>query len=153
MELWWVTWHIWSKYGVQRLLQRLQVQQNRAARIVTKSGWYTSTKVLLTQTGWLSVKQLIEFHSLLLVYKMRKEGKPVYFQDKFWQQSAYKTRLCKNNGLTQSSKIKSDLYKQSFVPRSSFSWNKLPATLRLSPTLKSFKKQLKKWVREKVPIK
>ena len=40
------------------LLQSLQVQQNHAARIVTRLGWGTDTKTLLGQIGWLSVKQL-----------------------------------------------------------------------------------------------
>ena len=44
------------------LIRSLQVIQNKAARAVTKSGWYTSTKDLLQQCGWLSVNQLIAYH-------------------------------------------------------------------------------------------
>ena len=56
-------------YGqaAEYLLNILQVQQNRAARIVTRLGWETSIRCLLLQTGWLSVKQLYVYHSILLV--------------------------------------------------------------------------------------
>ena len=57
------------------LLTMIQTLQNRAARIVTKSGWRTPVKEMLLQCGWLSVKQLVEYHSLLLVFKIKKWGK------------------------------------------------------------------------------
>ena len=44
------------------LIRILQVQQNKAARKVTRLDWGTSTNVLLNQIGWLSVKQLFVFH-------------------------------------------------------------------------------------------
>ena len=47
------------------LLRFLQVLQNRAARHVTKLSWYTSTKDLLNQCNWLSIKQLIACFKML----------------------------------------------------------------------------------------
>ena len=38
------------------LLAFLQIVKNRAARLVTKSSWHTSTEVMLNQLGWLSVR-------------------------------------------------------------------------------------------------
>ena len=60
------------------LLKALQVLQNKAARTVTRSGWRTETAALLRQIGWLSVKQLVVYHSLLLVFKINRDGKPGY---------------------------------------------------------------------------
>ena len=60
------------------LIKFIQVIQNRAARLVTKLDWYTPVQKLLDQCGWLSVKQLVEYHSLLLVYKVKAEGISVY---------------------------------------------------------------------------
>ena len=56
------------------LLRILQVQQNRAARAVTRLAWGTSTHHLLNQIGWLSVRQLYVYHSLLLLWKIRISG-------------------------------------------------------------------------------
>ena len=47
------------------LVNALQVCQNKAARLVTKLDRFTPTKVLMQQCGWLSVKQLMIYHSLL----------------------------------------------------------------------------------------
>ena len=55
------------------LLSSLQILQNKAARYVTKLGWYTPVKTLLTQCGWLSVRQLAVYHSLNLIYNCKLE--------------------------------------------------------------------------------
>ena len=56
----------------------LQVQQNNAARHITRLPFYTSTKTLLNQCNWLSISQLVMFHSLVLFQKVLKSGKPGY---------------------------------------------------------------------------
>ena len=81
------------------LIKFIQVIQNRAARLVTKLDWYTPVQKLLDQCGWLSVKQLVEYHSLLLVYKVKAEGKPVYLQQKLCRTFGYNTRLAAGNGI------------------------------------------------------
>ena len=89
----------WWGGGSAYLLQYLQVLQNRAARMVTKLSWSTSTSKLLNQLGWLSVKQLVEFHSLTLLFKMISQAKPAYFHDKLNTEFPYPTRLATGNGL------------------------------------------------------
>ena len=74
------------------LIRSLQVIQNKAARAVTKSGWYTPTKDLLKQCGWLSVNQLIVYHSLIMVYNMISEKKPVYIYEKMTNSFTHNTR-------------------------------------------------------------
>ena len=61
-----------SKY----LVSMLQTQQNIVARYVTKLPFLTPTNSLLSQCGWLSVKQLIKYHSLVLLFRTFKEKKP-----------------------------------------------------------------------------
>ena len=56
------------------LIDILQVQQNEAARIVTRLGWTASTKTCLMQVSWLSIRQLVVFHSLLTVFKIHNSG-------------------------------------------------------------------------------
>ena len=57
------------------LLKSLQTLQNKAARIVTKLDWNSSTSALLQQCGWLVV-----YHSVLLVFNVlqSQEQKPLY---------------------------------------------------------------------------
>ena len=138
------------------LIKILQVLQNRAARIVTKSGWLTSTKSLLDQCGWLSVKQLVEYHSLLLVYKIKSEGKPAYLFTKLSQPFTSSTRFSAGN--ISENKIKetrndNELHKSSFIPRTISSWNSIPSNVRLSPDLKTFKVRVKVWIRNNIDLK
>lgn len=135
------------------LLQFLQVLQNRAARKVTKLAWRTSTQTLLDQCGWLSVKQLVEYHSLLLTYKVKSEGKPLYLKDKLCRDFSYNTRLAAGDGIRYSGKIKHELYKTSFIPRVTISWNNLPNNIRQSKDIKIFKKDCKVWIKSNVSIK
>ena len=64
------------------LVDALQVCQNKAARLVTKLDRFTPTQVLLKQCGWLSVKQLMVYHSLLLLRKVFLHQKPMYLYQK-----------------------------------------------------------------------
>ena len=52
---------LWSGYE-KYLKNALQIVQNKAARIVTKSDSYTSTQKMLDQFGWLSIDQLGPYH-------------------------------------------------------------------------------------------
>ena len=135
------------------LLQFLQVLQNRAARKVTKLAWRTSTQTLLNQCGWLSVKQLVEYHSLLLTYKVKSEGKPLYLKDKLCRKFSYNTRLAAGDGIRYSDRIKHELYKTSFIPRVTVSWNNLPNNMRQSKNIEIFKKDCKAWILSHIPIK
>ena len=60
------------------LLNSLQILQNRAARAVTRKFWFTPTRVLLADCGWLSVRQLVSYLSILSAHKMVTSGKPHY---------------------------------------------------------------------------
>ena len=64
------------------LLDMLQVQQNTAARHITKLPVYTSTKVLLDQCNWMSIRQLVMLHSLVLFHKMLNTQKLTYVYNK-----------------------------------------------------------------------
>ena len=81
------------------LLDFLQVLQNRAARLVTRLGWFTPVSTLLKQCGWLSVRQLVHYHSLTLAFKITAEKKPAYFVDKLDFNFPYRTRLASDSSL------------------------------------------------------
>ena len=76
--------YIVQAYGScsEYLLNMLQIQQNIAARLVTKLPWFTSTSTLLMQCGWLSVRQLVKYHSLTLLFKIVQKNTPVNLYSK-----------------------------------------------------------------------
>ena len=51
------------------LLDALQIVQNKAARFVARGERFTPVIDLLKQCGWLSVRQLAFYHSVLLIKK------------------------------------------------------------------------------------
>ena len=102
------------------LINFLQILKNRAARLVTSLGWFTPVKVLLHQCGWLSVRQIVHYHSLLLLFKIKLQGKPEYFQDQFSTQFPYMTRLATGMGIRREEHNLHDVTKTSFV---SWSWS------------------------------
>ena len=60
------------------LLKALQIVQNKAARVVARRGKYTPVAELLGQCGWLCVKQLVFYHSIVLIYKTILATYPKY---------------------------------------------------------------------------
>ena len=134
------------------LLKSLQVLQNRAARTVTKHEWGTSTAVMLNQIGWLSIKQLVVHHSLILAFKVKRNKKPCYVNMKLNQNFAYSTRQATGNCILLGSTPKSEKSKSAFVFNSSNLWNDLPLSLRMIEKLPKFKTELKKWVMKSVQI-
>ena len=60
------------------IIKAVQVMQNKAARCVTKQSWFTPTKILLLQCNWLSIKQLVFFHTALQVWRVKANKCPVY---------------------------------------------------------------------------
>ena len=130
------------------LLSLLQVVQNSAARLVTKLPWSTPTSTLLLQCGWLNIRQLVKFHSLVLLFKIKHDKKPTYLSDKISDNFGYKTRLATSNGIRKNTMISTEVAKKSFLNRTTQIWNKMPPNLRSITSIVLFKKKMKVWVRD-----
>ena len=141
---------IWEK----DLLDLLQTLQNKAARIVCNQGIYTPVRKLLENCGWMSMRQLVSYHRMLLMYSIRKEGKPKYFVEKFCGDNdhKYKTRFVEDAGVKKQRILKNEDSRSSFVPNSIDIWNKLPVEIRKTENVKAFKAKLKPWIKENIKI-
>ena len=133
------------------MLNMLQVLQNRAARIVTRKSIYTSQKELLTQCGWLNVRQLVTLHDMVLVYKALREKKPVALYKSFSKSFSYRTRAAATGALVDNYRTTKDITKDSFLIRATKVWNTLPPDVRVASSLTLFKGRLKKWIQSNVP--
>ena len=130
------------------LLDFLQIQQNRAARYVTKLGRGTPLNIILMQCEWLSVRQLAIYHNLNVIYKTKRDKNPKYFSDK----SGYQTRLARGSRIRTNKIIKKTLTQQNFTYKSTKIWNKLPNDIRMETTELKFKQKIKAWIRSNVSI-
>ena len=136
------------------LLSSLQIVQNKAARVVAKRGIYTPVVDLLRQCGWLSVRQLVFYHSVILVHKTLQTKTPRYIYSKLATEFPYNTRLASSESVRMGPEFqaKLSLTEKSFMNRATVSYNQLPASLRKVQNEQTFKKQLKHWVLKNVQL-
>ena len=151
------------------LVKALQVIQNKAARAVAKLGIFTPTKILLKTCGWMSVRQLMVYHSIVLLHKTLANQSPEYMFKKVTAGGmfSYKTRQASecptefsfsvqhpiNNGtIRQAGGHKLGISKNGWCWKSVEIYNTLPTDLRLERKLKNFKTRLRKWVEDNVKI-
>ena len=59
---------VWGCTG-DTILQKLQKIQNRAARIVTNSPFDEASLPLISQLGWLNIREMVDFEIATMVYK------------------------------------------------------------------------------------
>ena len=71
---------VWDCAG-DTILRKLQKIQNRAARIVTNSPFDKASLPLISQLGWLNIRQMIDFETATMVYKSLHGIASPYMQD------------------------------------------------------------------------
>ena len=109
---------------------------------------------MLNSCGWLSIRQLVAYHRVLLVFNIKCEGKPKYFENKFSsdQNPAHRTRFQEDGRIKKPRIYKREESRTSFVPDSIDIWNRLPVVIRKSGNSETFKKRLKPWISSNVEI-
>ena len=140
---------LWGGCGIV-LRKTLQTIQNKVARVVTKLDWSTPAAVLLNQVGWLSVNQLIFYHSVVQIYKVNKTQTPKYLDSMFSWTYNYNTRQAVGGVIRLVGKPKLDVTRNSFRWRAANQYNQLPTEIRKCQTLASFKTNAKTWIKENV---
>ena len=123
-------------------VHQLQVKQNRAAQCVLNLPPRTSRAIVYDKLGWLTVLQLIAYHTLIAVYRVRMKKEPEHLASHLCWDNIYENIIVQNNKL--------GLYRDSFVYRGSTLWNKLPKSLRKESKIGTFKTKLVTWVEEKI---
>ena len=103
------------------IIRALQVSQNRAARVMVGASWYTPSRTLLRKCGWLSVRQLIAYHTVLTMHRTVVNEKPVYIHDKLTSTSAHNTRH--QAKFSNKFKGRSEKTRQSFCYRGTVLYN------------------------------
>ena len=119
-------------------LLSLQVMQNKAARLVTHFPLRAPRKEMLAQLGWMSVNQLIFYHSALSTYRIRQSRDPEYLYSLMGRDGRTGSIIVSNTNLT--------LAKKSYCYRGSAQWNRIPGYIRETRKVSQFKVQLRKWI-------
>ena len=119
-------------------LNATQILQNKAAQIVTRSAPRSPRAAMYEKLGWMTVNQLVVYHTALTVYRVRQSHEPEFLA----QQLEFDNR----NG-----RVRLSLAQNSFCFRGADTWNSLPGYVRQSKKIGQFKNGLKKWVLSNIP--
>ena len=131
----------------KKATDRLQLVQNAAARVLTKTKpWEHITPVLIS-LHWLPVSFRIDFKILLLVYKALHGLAPSYLSDCLPRHVPLRSLRSSSAELLEvpaKRKMKITKYGQAaFCFYGPTAWNRLPLHLKQAASVDSFKKQLK----------
>ena len=117
----------------KKVLKRLQVVQNKAARLATGSSYEERVTPQLIQLHWLPIKARIVFKLCCLVYLALQNQKPTYLSKLL---TPTRRRLFVPG-------IKSSYGKRSFSYTGPSLYNSLPLEIKNATNVQSFKKKLK----------
>ena len=136
------------------LIHSLQVIMNRAARLVTGMSGFTSTRRLMESCGWMSVKQLVVYQTLVMIHKILLTGSPSHLYEKLSRSHPFRTRQASTRCIRQDETFSSNssLLSSSFRFRGATYYNQLPASLRAVKTMGTFKTKVKHWVKGNIDL-
>ena len=129
-----------------QLLQRLQVVQNAAARLVTGARRSEHMSLILRDLHWLPMRQRIVFKTAVLAYKYQHGMAPEYRQVYCQPISTVACRRLRSadSGRLAVPRTRTRYGDCSFAAQGPRSWNSLPAELRTTDVgLETFRRKLK----------
>ena len=132
-------------YGLPRTtIGHLQRVQNSAARVVMKIPRTEHITPILRELHWLPVERRIEYKLLLYTYKALHDMSPVYIKDMIQPHRPGRSLRSQNSSQLQVPKSRTVRFgDRTFHTASPLLWNALPISLKDSPSVFSFKRNLK----------
>ena len=127
----------------KKTIKQLQLIQNAAARVLTKTRKFDHITPILRSLHWLPVSYRIDFKALLLVFKSLNGMGPSYLLDMFQRYAPTRSLRSMENNLLVIPKVKTKCGEAAFSSYAAKLWNQLPDDVKNAPTVDSFKSRLK----------
>ena len=134
---------VWDGLGVT-LLDKIQKLQNRVARIITQSSYYTSASSILEELGWDNVLTRWKKQKAILMFKTLNNRAPEYLRNLFIDRNTHYD-LRNAGGKLNLPRPRTDYLKRSFSYSGAQLWNNLPESIRTIKSLKNFKKAIQNY--------
>ncbi|XP_077987468.1 uncharacterized protein LOC144442071 [Glandiceps talaboti] len=131
-------------YGIPlSSIRKLQLVQNTAARLITKTRKYDHITGVLQNLHWLPISERIEFKVLLIACKALHDTAPpnIFQLPKFNEPS--RNLRSKSKLLLEIKPVKSSYGKSAFSNAAAVLWNSLPLDIRQCDELSCFKTKVK----------
>jgi hypothetical protein len=123
-------------------INKLQRIQNTAARLVLPYS-HLSTNNRLAQLHWLPISRRIEFKLAIITYRLLNTEQPAYLRSLIQYDNPTRQLRSSVQRRLHVPVIKTSIGERAFSSASPAVWNNLPLSIRLAPSLNSFKNQLK----------
>ena len=132
-------------YGLpDNQLKKLQVIQNAAARLVTRTNKFESISPILRALHWLPIRSRIAFKILLLTYQCFHEMAPSYLSELLVRYEPGRSLRSSQRDLYVVPPISTNFYgKRSFGHAAPELWNGIPNHIKRAGTIEGFKTSLK----------
>ena len=126
-----------------KYLKMTQTPLNDTARFVSNRNRRTKTLDLMRYCKWLTITEMRDYHSLLLMWRTVRENAPKHLSDKVNLTDDDYLETTHPRLLTTA---------QGFRWRTVQLWNSLPADIRGEETLTMFRKNIRRWLEEQREI-
>uniref|UniRef100_A0A3B1JQH4 Reverse transcriptase domain-containing protein n=1 Tax=Astyanax mexicanus TaxID=7994 RepID=A0A3B1JQH4_ASTMX len=130
----------------KKTIKQLQLIQNSAARVLTRSKRREHITPILKSLHWIPVCYRIDFKVLLLVYKCLNGAGPAYLSDVLQQYEPSRTLRSSGTAQLEPPKVKTKHGEAAFSYYAALKWNQLTESIRRAPTLNMFKSRLKTYM-------
>ena len=119
--------------------KKIQIIINKCARMVLGANRRVRTRTLMEKCGWLYFRELVDYHSLIQIYKLIKVVKPTNLRRQF---------TIRQDNSIDIFPARLKISRLSFKWRTANLWNDLPEYLRDIDKISSFKISLKRYIIE-----
>jgi len=133
-------------------INKLQHIQNTLARIVLQSNSHTHSEALLQQLHWLPVHSRIRFKLATITYKALSTNSPQYLASLIHYNQPARSLRSSNQHYLFPTASKINFGSRSFRCSAPVVWNSIPLEIRSSPTIDSFKRNLKTYYFRHPPV-
>ena len=133
---------VWDDIS-DHLTDKLQILQNRAARVITGADYRMHISELLSKLGWSSLKEKRNKQKALMMFKIMNGMTPPYLEDIFTRnigRSVYNLRISRRDLALPA--VKTDYYRNSFAYTGAKVWNALPEEMKYEKSMRTFKNKL-----------
>ena len=129
---------VWGRCN-QSLCNKLQVLQNRAAKIITCTRIYDSSSQALSELNWKNLDEKLYYNEAVTMFKIVNHDAPHYLCKRFERkETRYNMRNSDNLKLV---KVNTEYKKRSLSYRGAKLWNSLDDNIKSAIDLKYFKQR------------
>ena len=130
---------LWGNTSMNQI-RKAQVCMNATARFVLTARKTTRQSELMSRCGWLNVRELTEYHSLIQLWKLLRWKIPLSLTDavELVEDDLVSTRRARI-------KLTDEAWRNATVRR----WNDLPEMLRTELSIGKYKRMLKRYIKDR----